>query len=407
MTRMTGQAGPPRGSRWAGRSVRCGLTAVVPLLLLFATSCGSDSDNATTGGTQPAARVATLVTGLTDPLFLTSPPSDSRLFIVEKPGRIRVYENGALVPTPFLDVTALVSTGDEQGLLGLAFHPSYATNGYFYVNYTDAAGDTQVVRYNAGTTPNQADPTSATGILTVDQPFANHNGGMVFFGADGMLYIALGDGGDAGDPAGNAQHLGTLLGKLLRIDVDGGAPYAVPADNPFVGTAGARGEILALGLRNPWRMSIDRATNLLYIADVGQGAWEEVNVVPASQGGVNYGWDVMEGGHCFEPSAGCDQTGLALPVLEYDHVPECSVTGGYVYRGAAIPALRGAYFYADYCAGWVRSFRYDNGTASAQHEWDFGDLGQILSFGEDSAGELYILSVLSGNGGVYRIVPNP
>jgi glucose/arabinose dehydrogenase len=380
---------------------------VVPLLFSFATSCGSDGGDANNGGTRPAAGVETLVTGLTDPVFLTSPPSDSRLFIVEKPGRIRIYENGALAPTPFLDVTALVSTGDEQGLLGLAFHPSYATNGLFYVNYTDAAGDTQVVRYSVGTTPNQADSTSATGILTVDQPFANHNGGMVFFGADGKLYIALGDGGDAGDPAGNAQNLGTLLGKLLRIDVDGGAPYAVPADNPFVGTAGARGEIWALGLRNPWRLSTDRATNLLYLADVGQGAWEEVNVVPASQGGVNYGWDVMEGGHCFEPSAGCDQTGLALPVSEYDHVPECSVTGGYVYRGAAIPALQGTYFYADYCAGWVRSFRYDNGTASAQQEWDFGDLGQILSFGEDSAGELYILSVLSGNGGVYRIVPNP
>ncbi len=371
---------------------------------LLLTACPSDSGT----GTQapPALRVEPVVSGLSNPLFLTAPASDSRLFILEQAGRIRIVENGTLLPTPFLDLVGQISAGGERGLLGLAFHPAYATNGFFYVYYTAPNGDITIERYTvtAGN-PNVANEGSAHLILTVGHSSEdNHNGGMLAFGTDGKLYIGTGDGGGGGDPDENGQDPGTLLGKLLRIDVDAADPYEIPPDNPFVATAGARGEIWALGLRNPWRWAFDRPTGRLYIADVGQNAWEEVNVAPATTGGLNYGWDVMEGRHCYEPSSGCSQSGLMLPVLEYGHGEGCSVTGGFVYRGAAIPALQGTYFYADYCAGWVRSFRYANNAATEQQEWAFGALGNILSFGEDAAGELYILSA---NGTVYRIVVAP
>jgi glucose/arabinose dehydrogenase len=237
--------------------------------------------------------------------------------------------------------------------------------------------------------------------LGYDQPFANHNGGMLQFGPDGMLWIGTGDGGGAGDPQGNGQRLTTLLGKMLRIDVNAASPYAIPSNNPFVRSSVNRQEIWGVGLRNPWRYAFDRRTGLLYVADVGQSGWEEVHVVPADRPSVNYGWVIMEGSHCFGTTT-CDPTGLDIPVLEYSHSDGCSITGGFVYRGAAIPGLRGRYFYSDYCRGFLRSFRYVNGVATEQRSWNVGDLGNVLSFGQDAAGELYVLST---DGTAYRISP--
>ncbi|HEX2188453.1 MAG TPA: PQQ-dependent sugar dehydrogenase [Longimicrobiaceae bacterium] len=373
------------------------------LALLLLAGCSDGGGSGPPDPTETGVRLEEVASGLSSPLFLTAPPADPRLFIVEQPGRIRVVENGALLPAPFLDIADRVSSGGERGLLGLAFHPSYAANGYFYVDYTDPGGDTRVERYRVSADRNRADPASAKTILHVPQPFANHNGGMVAFGPDGKLYVAMGDGGSGGDPQGHGQDPGTLLGAVLRIDVDAGDPYAIPADNPFVGRAGARGEVWATGVRNPWRFAWDREAGLLYLADVGQSAVEEVNVVPAGAAGLNFGWNVMEGSRCFRPAEGCSRTGLVLPVLEYPHSEGCSVTGGYVYRGQRIPALRGHYFYADYCRGWVRSFRHQGGQAADRREWGFGDVGSVLSFGEDAAGELYLLSAA---GRVYRLAPD-
>jgi hypothetical protein len=356
-------------------------------------------------GLQPVAQ------GLDFPLALATPPGDPRLFVAEKGGRIRVVRDGAVLPVPFLDVSGAVSEGGEQGLLGLAFHPQYATNGRFYIDFTDRQGDTRIVAYRVSADPNVADPASADTLLRIAQPFANHNGGHLAFGPDGMLYVAMGDGGAGGDPQGHAQNAGDLLGSLLRIDVNGPSGYAVPADNPFVGQAGARPEVWDLGLRNPWRFSFDRATGDLYIADVGQGAREEVDVSPAAAGGAgrgaNYGWPRTEGLSCYG-AATCDRTGFVPPVLDYGHTDGCSITGGYVYRGAAIPALQGLYFYSDFCSGWVRSFRLANGQATEQHEWPaLKPGGTVPSFGEDAAGELYVLDAGNGDAGsgtVYRVV---
>jgi glucose/arabinose dehydrogenase len=353
----------------------------------------------------PAPSLALVASGLSTPLFLTAPAGDnSRLFIVEKTGRIRIVKNGALLNTPFLDLSAQVSNGGEQGLLGLAFHPQYAQNGTFVVNYTDPSGDTRVSRFTVSANPDLANGGSEQVILAVAQPFTNHNGGMVAFGPDGYLYIALGDGGSGGDPQGNGQDRATLLGSILRIDIDGGTPYAIPATNPYASSQTFKQEIWAYGVRNPWRLSFDRITGDLYIADVGQGAREEVDFQPASStGGENYGWNIMEGSICFSPSSGCNQSGLTLPVLDYDHTQGCSITGGYVYRGTAIPAIQGRYFYGDFCSGWVRSFLMQSGQAVERVEWPtLSPGGSILSFGEDAQGELYILS---GSGSVYQIVP--
>jgi glucose/arabinose dehydrogenase len=342
--------------------------------------------------------------GFSTPVHLSAPAGESRLFVVEKPGRIRVIDDGQVLTTPFLDISSLVSNGGEQGLLSLAFHPGYATNGYFYVYYTDIGGATRVVRYSVSSSPNVADASSAKLILQLDQPAANHNGGLITFGPDGMLYIGLGDGGGANDQYGNGQNLATLLGSLLRIDVDGGDPYAIPPDNPFVSDVDTRDEIWAYGLRNPWRYSFDEDQAALYIADVGQNTWEEVNVESAAVGGLNYGWNVMEGNGCF--SAGdCSSVGMVLPVLQYGTgVEGCAVVGGFVYRGSAITGLAGTYFYSDNCTGWIRSFKLQFGQAARQREWELGDIGRVLSFGEDGAKELY---VLSANGNVYRFVPTP
>jgi glucose/arabinose dehydrogenase len=369
---------------------------------LAAVACGSSS---TTTGDSAVTLVATpIVTGLSNPLWLTSPPGDTRLFVVEQGGTIRIVKDGALLAEPFLDLGGAVASGGERGLLSLAFHPSYATNGRFYVDFTNPLGDTRVVAYRASASdPDRADPASGDTILAVPQPYANHNGGLVAFGPDGMLYVGLGDGGSGGDPQGNGQDRSSLLGSILRVDVDAGPPYGIPSDNPFVGVSGARDEIWAWGLRNPWRFAFDPTSGLLYIADVGQSDWEEVDVEPADAGGLNYGWNVMEATHCYGASS-CDEHGLVPPVLEYGHDQGCSVTGGFVYLGQAVPELRGAYLYSDYCAGWLRSFRYEGASVSEEREWDVGDLGQVLSFGQDAVGELYILSA---NGTVYRLDPGP
>lgn len=374
---------------------------LLPLLLLAACSGSEPGDPGETPG-QPALRLVEVASGLQSPVHLTAPASDARLFIVEQPGRIRIVENGQLLATPFLDIAAKVSSGGERGLLSVAFHPLYAQNGQFYVNYTDRAGDTRIERYRVSANRNVADAASASLVLHVRQPYSNHNGGQVVFGPDGMLYVGMGDGGGGGDPEEAGQDPLQLLGKLLRIDVDAAQPYGMPAGNPYAGQSGGRGEIWALGMRNPWRFSFDHTAKLLYVADVGQNRLEEVNVVPAGQAGVNYGWDVMEASDCFEPSSGCARAGLTLPVLEYTHDDGCSITGGFVYRGQAIPALQGHYLYADYCEGWVRSFRYADGQAVDKRSYPLPDVGNISSFGEDSQRELY---VISHRGTVHRIAP--
>jgi glucose/arabinose dehydrogenase len=388
------------------RSFVTGVLTLLALATLSIVNCSSSSeptDPGDTGGDGNAGgfslAVEVIAGGMSNPLYLVAPAADPRLFVVEQAGRVRIIENRQLLETPFLDITDRVQSGGERGLLSVAFHPQYETNGHFYVSYTDDGGDSKIERYAVSSDPNRADPSSAKLILSVQQPFSNHNGGLIVFGPDAMLYVGLGDGGSGGDPQGNGQNVSTLLGSLLRIDVDGGDPYAVPADNPFVGQTGAD-EIWGYGLRNPWRFSFDREAGQLYIADVGQNRWEEVNVTPSSAEGLNYGWNVMEGTHCFS-SDPCDAAGLVMPVVEYSHSDGCSVTGGYVYRGTAIPEIQGHYFYSDYCSGFLRSFRYSGGSLSDERIWDVGSLGNVLSFGEDAAGELY---VLSANGNVYRIV---
>jgi glucose/arabinose dehydrogenase len=350
---------------------------------------------------EPALRL--IAGGFGELTHLTAPPGDARLFVLEQVGRIRIIRDGQTLATPFLDITDRVgSAGNEQGLLALVFHPSFSSNRFFYVHYTNKNGDTRVERYTVSANADRADVATAKLILAVDQPYSNHNGGQMEFGPDGMLYIGLGDGGSGGDPHGYGQSRATLLGKLLRIDVDRGDPYAIPANNPYVGTAGARPEIWAYGLRNPWRFTFDPPTNRLYIADVGQNRYEEVDVVDYRTAGLNYGWNVMEGAHCYE-SASCNSAGMTMPVVEYTHSFGCSITGGFVYRGTRSPQWAGHYFYSDYCNGWIRSFRVDGGGVSAQREWDFPNVGSVFSFGRDGAGELYVLAVRSGAGSVYHL----
>jgi glucose/arabinose dehydrogenase len=369
-----------------------------------ASSCGSESGPNLPEG--EGVRLEQIAGGLSVPLYLTSPPGDSRLFIVEKTGAIRIIKDGTLVADPFLDLGAQVSGGGEQGLLGLAFDPEYASNGRFFVHYTDVAGNTRMSRFLVSADPDRADPASEHLLLSATQPFSNHNGGELTFGPDGLLYLGLGDGGSSNDPGGRGQSVADLLGSILRMDVRAGDSFTVPPDNPFVGQAGAEPTVWSYGLRNPWRFSFDRATGDLYIADVGQDQFEEINVATAAQGagrGINYGWSIMEGMHCRGGGA-CDQAGLTPPVLEYSHSDGCSVTGGFVYRGAAIPALQGQYFFSDFCAGWVRSFRYVGDAATELTEWPaLSPGGGVTSFGQDTAGELYILT----GTGVFKFLPEP
>lgn len=354
-----------------------------------------------------------VVSGLITPLYAGSPPGDrERLFVAEQfTGRIRILKNGVLLDDPFLDIRSLLNIGGEQGLLGVAFHPDYANNGWFFVNYTNQPGDTVVARYEVSAgNPDLADPNSAEIIITIEQPFANHNGGNLAFGPDGFLYIGMGDGGSGGDPGNRAQNGMELLGKMLRLDVSSGLPFNIPADNPFVNDPDVRDEIWALGLRNPWRWSFDRLTGDLYIADVGQAKWEEIDFQPAaSPGGENYGWRLKEGNHCFNPPVNCDPGGLTDPIYEYSHGGgRCSITGGFTYRGAAIPLLSGTYFFADFCSNQIWSFIFDGNVVSEFQErtaeLDPGGgllIDNIASFGEDVDGELYIVDI---SGEIYRIV---
>jgi glucose/arabinose dehydrogenase len=346
---------------------------------------------------------------LTFPVFMTAAPGDSsRLFIVEQRGRIRIVTGGALLSTSFLNITSLVrTTGEEEGLLGMAFDPSYVANGRVYAFYTNTNGDLVIARF-LRLNVDQADATP-TILLTIPHPTnSNHNGGMLVFGPDGCLYAGTGDGGGGGDPNNNGQNSFSRLGKILRLNPDTGSACSSITTNPFFIGGGAP-EVWSLGLRNPWRFSFDRVTNDLYIADVGQAEREEINVSPApNEGrGLNYGWRLMEGFLCFNPSTNCNQGGLTLPVLDYPHAEgACSVTGGYVYRGSTVPALsglRGTYFYADFCNGFVRSFRYQNGQVTNQFEWPLLNRTGITSFGEDAQGELYLMTQ---TGNLYKIVPN-
>jgi glucose/arabinose dehydrogenase len=352
-----------------------------------------------------AVDLALVAEGLDSPLFAGHAGDGSgRLFVLEQAGRVRVVRDGRLVPEPFLDIAARISAGGERGLLGIAFAPSFATDGRFFVDYTDRDGNTVVSEFRApDPAADRADPGSERVLLRIDQPFANHNGGALATGPDGLLWVATGDGGSGGDPLGNGQRLDTLLGKLLRIDPRpvAGAPYGVPSDNPFVGRAGARAEIWAYGLRNPWRFSFDRASGDLWIGDVGQSAIEEVDRWPAgSPGGPNFGWNTMEASACFDPAEGCDRAGLVLPVAEYGHDRGCSITGGYVYRGMSVPGLAGTYLHADYCAGTIWGLEAAAGKPAPRVLLDSGL--SVASFGEDESGELYVVDLAGGR--LFRIV---
>jgi glucose/arabinose dehydrogenase len=358
-----------------------------------------------------------IASGLSRPVFITAPPGDTlRLFIVEQfSAQIKVVKGGVLLTTPFLDINDLViDSGNERGLLGLAFHPDYALNGYLFVNYTDNSGNSVIARFTVSSNPDRADPDSIRTVLALPQPFANHNGGMLAFGPnDGYLYIGVGDGGSAGDPDNRAQDDGELLGKILQIDVDSGLPYAIPPDNPFASPGAPLDEIWAKGLRNPWRFSFDRMTGDLFIGDVGQNLYEEIDFQPATNsGGENYGWRLTEGNNCFNPPTNCDPGGLTYPVYAYTHGGNpfrCSVTGGYVYRGTVIPDLQGTYFFADFCSDQIWSFRYDGVILSEffdrTDELAPGEglsIGRISSFGEDAMGELYIVDL---DGEIFKLCP--
>ncbi|MDF1838845.1 MAG: PQQ-dependent sugar dehydrogenase [Planctomycetota bacterium] len=374
--------------------------------------------------TQAPAQGQAIVTtrianGFASPVFACSPPGDmDRLFVVQRGGQIRIvddlYGNPTRLATPFLTVSG-VTSGGEQGLLGMAFHPDYANNGRFFVNFTASGGGATTVReYTVSTAdPNVANPTPVQTLLTIAQPFSNHNGGCIQFGADDMLYVGTGDGGSGGDPGDRAQNPTNLLGKMLRLDVDLPFPH-IPPTNPFyVSPTIQSGLIWATGLRNPWRFSFDSLNGDMYIGDVGQNAWEEVSYQPGtSTGGENYGWRCMEGNHCFStsPHCACNNSALTGPIQEYSHSNGCSITGGVVYRGSKIPALDGTYFYADYCTSRIWSFTYDGTTLTnftdrtSELAPATGSITSISSFAEDGRGEVYIMEVNGGE--IYRIEPD-
>ncbi|HEX5239576.1 MAG TPA: PQQ-dependent sugar dehydrogenase [Candidatus Limnocylindrales bacterium] len=337
------------------------------------------------------------------PLAITAPlDGTGRLFVASQDGRAWVIRNGSVVATPLLDLRGQITSGGERGLLGLAVHPGFPADPRVFVDYTDLQGNTVVASYTIdASNPDRLDPASAKTILQVGQPYANHNGGQLGFGPDGDLYISLGDGGSGGDPQGNGQKLDTTLGKILRIDVDhsaNGLAYAIPSGNPFAGNPLAHPEIWLYGLRNPWRFSFDPATNDLWIGDVGQGNWEEIDVDPAGVGGLNYGWNRMEGDHCYQPSTGCDESGITLPVAEYDHSHGCAVIGGVVDRDPGQPILQGAYLYSDNCSGIIWALDADAAQPSP------AQVGQtdpgIAAFGVDQAGAVYAANL---NGTISRV----
>jgi glucose/arabinose dehydrogenase len=404
-----------------------GAAALLVLVLLVAACSGDDPDRSaaratsttvapsttgapsTTAATAPVAETASgaqfraarvrlvRVARLEQPVAMALRPGERTLYLVEQVGRVRAVRGGELDPAPVVDISGQVTAGGEQGLLGLAFSPD---GRFLYLHYTDRDGDHQVAELTMD--GRRADPGSQRSVLRIDDPYGNHNGGQLAFGPDGHLYLAFGDGGGGGDPLGSGQSLDTLLGKILRIDPRpaGGRPYGVPSDNPFVGRDGARPEIWDYGLRNPWRFSFDAATGDLWIGDVGQNAYEEVDYEPAGSGGRNYGWNRREGRHPF--SGGERPDGAVDPVIEYGRDGgACTVIGGFVYRGQRIRGLRGAYLYGDYCAGWVRAARTRDGEVLEQRDLGL-DVPGLSSFGADAGGELYALSL---NGAVYRLAP--
>ena len=354
--------------------------------------------------------------GFVDPVLMTSARDGSkRLFVVEQAGRIRIISGGTVLPTPFLDLRGSITSGGERGLLGLAFHPKFATNHYIYVNFTNSSGNTAINRYTVGPDPNVVNRYSGLRILTITQPYANHNGGNIAFGPDGYLYIGMGDGGGTGDPQNRAQNLGSLLGKMLRIDVNrqaNGKRYAVPPTNPFAATTGLD-EIWSRGLRNPWRWSFDRLNGQLWIGDVGQSRWEEVDRSTA-QGGhpagwaANYGWPALEGRVCYRPTTNCPTRGKTAPLVTYSHaaptVGNCSITGGFVSRGTAYPVLGGVYVFGDFCSGriWGVSAAAAGPVApTLLRSPTQSPRLAISSFGEDEAGNVYVVD--RGGGRIYRL----
>jgi glucose/arabinose dehydrogenase len=359
----------------------------------------------------PAIGLKLVLDGFTKPVYAADADDGSgRLFVVEKRGLIRIVRDGERIKEPFLDLRGVVtSEGNEQGLLSVAFHPEYAENGRFFIAYTDLDGDVVIARYTVSREdPTLADPASAVVLLTISKPYDDHNGGLLVFGPDGYLYASVGDGGAPAEQDGNGQNLQTMLGKLLRIDVnreENGKSYAVPDDNPFVGNPDALPEIWAFGLRNPWRFSFDRETDDLYIADVGMWMSEEINLQPAGDaGGRNYGWNIMEGNLCHTPDSNgvCLTDGLTPPVHEYHHGAECAIIGGYVYRGSSVQELGGWYVFGDLCSGRIM------GLERSEDGWAAYNLTktplQITSFGEDATGELYVTDL---SGGLYRVVERP
>ena len=401
----------------AGTSLKAPAASLAALLLAACGGGGGGTSPPPTQSPEPPApppppppppfalALREVASGLSEPLLLTAPAGDTRRFLVERAGRIRILgSDGQLRATPFLDLSGLISTNGEGGLLSMAFHPAYAQNGRFYIYYTDKFGNIAIdqVRVSASN-PDLAERESLSRIITIPHPqYSNHYGGMLAFGPDGYLYAGTGDGGGSGDPAGNSQNLDSLLGKLLRLNVDLMVPplYAVPPDNPFAGQDGKRGEIWAYGLRNPWRFAFDPAGGALYIADVGQDAREEVDVVSPTLKAANFGWNIMEGTACYN-AATCNQQALVPPVFEYQHNSGCAITGGYVYRGAALPELAGRYLYSDYCKGFLKSFLYSGGAVSEATDWGIPDIGSVPAFGQDAQGELYLLAA---SGKVYQIV---
>lgn len=390
------------------------LALALPLLVLALSPAAARMDERAGG-----PNIITIASNVDEPTSITHAGDGSgRIFITLRDGDIRIWDGVQLLPTPFLDIDPLVgSNNSEQGLLSVAFHPDYETNGYFYVNYTDTnGGDTVVARYSVSAgDPNVADPNSALIYFEIDQPYVNHNGGQLQFGPDGYLYIGMGDGGSAGDPQNRAQNMGVLLGKMLRIDVNdvvgnqpdcgGGSNYTIPADNPFNdGPGGDCDEIYMLGLRNPWRFSFDSATGDLYIGDVGQDTWEEVDRQPASStGGENWGWRCYEGNHAYNTTGCGPQTDYDAPIVEYQHASgRCSITGGYVYHGSALPQYNGAYWYADYCSGEIFVAIFQGGQWRTRRLVNTNFL--ITTFGEDQDGEI-CFNDYSATGEVYCIYP--
>lgn len=351
----------------------------------------------------PVIELVKVAEGFTQPVAIVSTPdgNDARIFVVEQTGTIRSL-NGEKVldETAFLDIKSKIKTGGEMGLLGLAFHPKVSENKFFYINYVDKSLNTIIARYTISATTGRADPASEKIILKVKQPYDNHNGGDLAFGPDGYLYIGLGDGGSGGDPQNRAQNKNDLLGKMLRINVDAGDPYTNPADNPYI-SGGGKAEIWATGLRNPWRFSFDSKTGDLYIADVGQSDYEEINFQAAkSKGGQNYGWRCYEGGQTFNADGCLDTSAYTKPVLQYDHGDSrCSVTGGYVYRGGAYPALAGQYFYGDFCSGQLFFAKQTDG--NWQSVLGKSTSFQITAFGQDAKNELYLAD--RSTGAIYQI----